>query len=195
WRIDEVNQVNPDSPWKGPVWSFTTSGDGQSIQPFDANPNRDTATYTVTFSGDLVGSFERENMPVYEDRIEHMPVQEPLDLHDFFAQKIGQAEADLCFPYPSRGLHGIDPIQKHPERGAIISLFFDGFDHDGKALKYRLDLTGYFADLSNWTPAPGTTSDVILTNWEVQSDTKGGRNKACRAEGTLSATVEVYRAP
>ena len=23
WRIDEVNQVNPDSPWKGDVWSFT----------------------------------------------------------------------------------------------------------------------------------------------------------------------------
>jgi len=25
WRIDEVNNVNPDSPWAGPVWSFTTA--------------------------------------------------------------------------------------------------------------------------------------------------------------------------
>jgi len=25
WRIDEVNGVNPDSPWTGNVWSFTTS--------------------------------------------------------------------------------------------------------------------------------------------------------------------------
>ncbi|MFZ2145862.1 MAG: hypothetical protein WAV28_01480 [Sedimentisphaerales bacterium] len=25
WRIDEVNNVNPDSPWKGNVWSFTTA--------------------------------------------------------------------------------------------------------------------------------------------------------------------------
>ncbi len=24
WRIDEVNNANPDSPWTGPVWSFTT---------------------------------------------------------------------------------------------------------------------------------------------------------------------------
>jgi hypothetical protein len=24
WRIDEVNDVNPDSPWPGHVWSFTT---------------------------------------------------------------------------------------------------------------------------------------------------------------------------
>jgi hypothetical protein len=23
WRVDEVNNVNPNSPWKGPVWSFT----------------------------------------------------------------------------------------------------------------------------------------------------------------------------
>ncbi|MFZ2146317.1 MAG: LamG-like jellyroll fold domain-containing protein [Sedimentisphaerales bacterium] len=25
WRIDEVNNANPDSPWKGPLWSFTTA--------------------------------------------------------------------------------------------------------------------------------------------------------------------------
>ncbi|UCG47431.1 MAG: hypothetical protein JSU94_18320, partial [Phycisphaerales bacterium] len=25
WRIDEVNSLNPESPWKGTVWSFTTS--------------------------------------------------------------------------------------------------------------------------------------------------------------------------
>ena len=28
WRIDEVNGVNPDSPWVGGVWSFTTAGYG-----------------------------------------------------------------------------------------------------------------------------------------------------------------------
>jgi hypothetical protein len=25
WRVDEINDVNPDSPWKGSVWSFTTA--------------------------------------------------------------------------------------------------------------------------------------------------------------------------
>ena len=25
WRIDEVNDVEPNSPWKGPVWSFSIS--------------------------------------------------------------------------------------------------------------------------------------------------------------------------
>jgi Concanavalin A-like lectin/glucanases superfamily len=25
WRVDEVNNLNPDSSWKGPLWSFTTA--------------------------------------------------------------------------------------------------------------------------------------------------------------------------
>jgi hypothetical protein len=23
WRIDEVNTADPNSPWKGPIWSFS----------------------------------------------------------------------------------------------------------------------------------------------------------------------------
>jgi hypothetical protein len=34
WRIDEVNDVNPDSPWAGNVWSFTT-GDFFVIDDFE----------------------------------------------------------------------------------------------------------------------------------------------------------------
>jgi hypothetical protein len=42
WRVDETNDVNPDSPWKGPVWSFTTAGfaiveDFESYTDDDAN--------------------------------------------------------------------------------------------------------------------------------------------------------------
>jgi len=34
WRIDEVNDINPDSPWAGNVWSFTT-GDFFVIDDFE----------------------------------------------------------------------------------------------------------------------------------------------------------------
>jgi len=34
WRIDEINDVNPDSPWVGKVWSFTT-GDFFIIDDFE----------------------------------------------------------------------------------------------------------------------------------------------------------------
>jgi hypothetical protein len=34
WRIDEVNEADPNSPWKGDVWSFTVP----SIKAYDPNP-------------------------------------------------------------------------------------------------------------------------------------------------------------
>jgi hypothetical protein len=33
WRIDEVNEADPRSPWKGAVWSFTTTACIKSPQP------------------------------------------------------------------------------------------------------------------------------------------------------------------
>jgi hypothetical protein len=42
WRIDEVNGVNPDSPWVGNVWSFTTSDFFviDDFEIYDANDNQ-----------------------------------------------------------------------------------------------------------------------------------------------------------
>ncbi len=34
WRIDEVNSINPDSPWTGSIWSFTT-GDFLVVDSFE----------------------------------------------------------------------------------------------------------------------------------------------------------------
>jgi len=44
WRIDEVNSVNPESPWVGELWSFTT-GDFLVVDDFesynDVNPDEE----------------------------------------------------------------------------------------------------------------------------------------------------------
>ena len=42
WRIDEVNNVNPDSPWVGNVWSFTTAGFAvvDDFEAYDAGANQ-----------------------------------------------------------------------------------------------------------------------------------------------------------
>ena len=34
WRVDEVNNLHPNSPWKGPLWSFTTA-DFISVDDFE----------------------------------------------------------------------------------------------------------------------------------------------------------------
>jgi len=42
WRIDEVNNANPDSPWTGPVWSFTTANFliVDDFEDYDAGDNQ-----------------------------------------------------------------------------------------------------------------------------------------------------------
>jgi hypothetical protein len=42
WRIDEVNDVNPDSPWKGSLWSFTTANFlvVDDFENYDVNDNQ-----------------------------------------------------------------------------------------------------------------------------------------------------------
>jgi hypothetical protein len=46
WRVDEVNAVNPDSPWVGNVWSFTT-GDFILIDDFEQyNSGEDQIWYS-----------------------------------------------------------------------------------------------------------------------------------------------------
>ena len=42
WRVDEVNSINPDSPWTGTLWSFTT-GDFlliDNFEDYDAEDNQ-----------------------------------------------------------------------------------------------------------------------------------------------------------
>jgi hypothetical protein len=41
WRVDEVNDANPDSPWKGNVWSFTTAN-FLIVDDFEAYNDLDT---------------------------------------------------------------------------------------------------------------------------------------------------------
>ncbi|MHC4594475.1 MAG: hypothetical protein ACYS19_05960 [Planctomycetota bacterium] len=80
WRIDEVNNLNPDSPWVGSVWSFTTGNflvvdDFESyndLDPADPNSNRIFNAwidgYEQPTNGSLVGY---ENPPFAEQSIVH----------------------------------------------------------------------------------------------------------------------------
>ena len=64
WRVDEVNDVNPNSPWKGPLWSFTTGDfivvdDFESyndLDPNDPGSNRIFSTWTDGYVDPVNGS-------------------------------------------------------------------------------------------------------------------------------------------
>ncbi len=106
WRVDEVNNANPDSPWVGPVWSFTTANflivdDFESYNDLDPpNPvsNRIFEAwadgYDIPTNGALVGN----DLPPYaEQTIVHSGIQSmPL----FYDNSVGYSEATLTLTYP-----------------------------------------------------------------------------------------------
>ena len=106
WRIDEINSANPDSPWPGILWSFTTANflvidDFESyndIDPPDPESNRIFEAwldgYEIPTNGALVGN----DLPPYaEQTIVHSGNQSmPL----FYDNSVGYSEAALTLTYP-----------------------------------------------------------------------------------------------
>ncbi|MHC4431833.1 MAG: LamG-like jellyroll fold domain-containing protein, partial [Planctomycetota bacterium] len=106
WRVDEVNATNPDSPWKGNVWSFWT-GDFLVVDDFEAYNNVDPPDpasnrifdnwidgFGTTTNGALVGN----DLPPYaETTIVHSGAQSMICTYDLTG-KIAEATLTLAFP-------------------------------------------------------------------------------------------------
>jgi hypothetical protein len=105
WRVDEVNAVNPDSPWVGNVWSFAT-GDFITVDNFEGYTDNDPANeaiwqhwidgYGVNSNGSQVGY----TMPPYaEQTVVHSGVQAmPLFFNNVGGVTDSQAELTLTSP-------------------------------------------------------------------------------------------------
>ncbi len=62
WRIDEVNDLNPDSPWKGSVWSFTTA-DFLIVDDFESYDAYDSQIWWTWRDG--LGFVAHDNEPAF----------------------------------------------------------------------------------------------------------------------------------
>jgi len=113
WRIDEVNSVNPDSPWAGPLWSFTTANFliVDDFEGYDANDNQIWYTwkdglgygtpdvepyYPGNGTGSAVGD---ETTPSYtEETIVHGGNQAMPLFYDNSVLKYSEVEKTLTYP-------------------------------------------------------------------------------------------------
>jgi hypothetical protein len=102
WRIDEANNTNADSPWTGPLWSFTTANflvvdDFESyndLDPTDPTSNRIFNIWLDGFdnpavNGSVVGN---ANPPFAEQTIVHSGNQSMPFAYD---NAVGKSEATL----------------------------------------------------------------------------------------------------
>jgi len=100
WRIDEVNNTNPDSPWTGPLWSFTTADflivdDFESyndLDPTDPASNGISLSWIDGFNDPANGSLVGYEYMPFGARIVHGGLQSlPFD----FDNSVGKSEATL----------------------------------------------------------------------------------------------------
>jgi hypothetical protein len=108
WRIDEVNEANPNSPWTGSLWSFTTANflivdDMESyndINEGDPSSNRIYIAWVdgfdnPTINGSTVGHYP--GPPFAEQTIVHGGNQSMPLTYD---NAVGKSEATLTLTYP-----------------------------------------------------------------------------------------------
>jgi len=107
WRVDEVNNLNPDSPWIGSVWNFTTANflivDNfelyNDINPDEPDSNRIFNAWLDGFdnpstNGSVVGNLDP---PFAEQIIVHTGRQ---SMPMFYDNAVGKSEATLTLTYP-----------------------------------------------------------------------------------------------
>jgi len=102
WRVDEANNANPDSPWRGSLWSFTTANflvvdDMESYNDLDEGQAGSNRIYNAwidgydnpAINGSVVGN---EPPPIAEQTIVHSGSQSMPMLYD---NSVGKSEATL----------------------------------------------------------------------------------------------------
>jgi hypothetical protein len=101
WRVDEANSANADSPWTGPLWSFTTANfliidDMEAyndLDPADPNSNRIFNAWIDGYDDPTNGSLVGNDMPPFaEQTIVHGGNQ---SMPMYYDNSAGKSEATL----------------------------------------------------------------------------------------------------
>ena len=161
WRVDEVNNVNPDSPWVGPVWSFTTANflvvdDFESyndIDPPEAGSNRIFEAWPDGFGTTTNGALVGNDLPPYtEQTIVHGGAQ---SMPYFYDNNLKFSESILTLVYPR------DWTEKDVN---TLTLYFRG-NSDNAAERMYVALNGSAAVYHD---NPNASQISIWTGWNIE---------------------------
>jgi hypothetical protein len=167
WRIDEVNNTNPDSPWTGILWSFTTANflivdDFESyndLDPAEPESNRIFNAWLDGFDDPTNGSLVGYDAPPFaEQTIVHGGNQSmPL----YYDNSVGNSEATLTLTYP----------RDWTENGvSTLTIWFRG-DSANAAETLYVALNGS-AIVTNGNPNAAQINE--WTQWNIDLSAPGG---------------------
>jgi len=174
WRIDEANNANADSPWTGPLWSFTTANfliidDMEAyndLDPAEEGSNRIFNAWIDGFedptNGSLIGY---DNPPFAEQTIVHSGLQSMPLYYDNSAA--GKSEATLTLTsnrdWTVKGVNN-------------LTIWFRGESANAAETLY-VTLNGS-ARVDNDNPDAATATKWTAWNIELQKFTDQGVNLA-----------------
>ena len=105
WRIDEVAAGNPDSPWIGDIWSFTTA-DFLIVDDFEEYTDNDAANEAIWqawidgFGVNTNGSQVGYVMPPYAEQTVVQGGRQSMPLHYANTEGVTNSEAELTLVSP-----------------------------------------------------------------------------------------------
>ena len=171
WRVDEANSANADSPWTGPLWSFTTANflvvdDFESyndLNPDDPASNRIFMAWLDGFDDQTNGSVVgHENPPFAEQSIVHGGNQSMPMAYD---NAVGKSEATLT----------LTSTRDWTEKGVnTLTIWFRG-DTDNAAETLYVALNGS-AVVTNDNPDAAQTNEWTQWNIDLQAFADQGVN-------------------
>jgi len=161
WRIDEVNNANTDSPWKGNVWNFTTADfliidDMESyndINEGEPGSNRIYMTWldgydNPAINGSVVG---HPDIPFAEQTIVHSGNQ---SMPMYYNNAVGKSEATMTLT--SNRDWTVKSVS------TLTIWFRGGFANDAEPMYVVLNGT---AGVDN--PNPDAAKNTVWTQWNI----------------------------
>jgi len=171
WRIDEVNDVHPGSPWKGDVWTFTAA-DFLIVDDMESYTDEEGSRIYETWSdgypdrnGSTVGNLME---PFAEQTIVRGGRQSmPMDYDNTKPPFYSEAEQEFA-PVQDWTVHGV----------ATLVLFVRGDALNGPGLLYVAleDSTGRKAIVTH--PDAALVTKTVWTEWKVPLSSFTGVNPA-----------------
>jgi hypothetical protein len=174
WRVDEANNANTDSPWTGPLWSFTTADfliidDFESYNDLDPDDPASNRIYFAwvdgydnpAINGSVVGN---ANPPFTEQTIVRTGNQSMPFAYD---NAVGKSEATLTLTSNKDWtVNGVN----------TLSIWFRGFSYNAAEMMYVV-LNGS-AGIDNDNPDAAQASSWTEWNIDLQTFADQGVNLA-----------------
>ena len=181
WRIDEVNEADPNSPWKGPIWSFSIPPKtAYNPDPADGaefvDPNNVTLSWTPGFGAILHTAYFGDDYDAVNNATGGAPLggatyqPGPLELEKVYYWRVDE----------------FDAVETH--KGDIWSFTTPGAVGNANPANGASDV-GMNAILS-WTPADSAASHELYFGADKETvrnaDTSSAEYKGSKALGAES---------